>query len=168
MLEGSGAVRCWKVCAFWSIFTIGPILWLLFLDGATDQDFALDYRVFSGLVALFSAQALLAEAIGIRANAQNVSFPRRLFPHLGFPTLWRRRIALKKILRADTLNERTVRFFLNTTELVDLLFPDSTSRRHFLRYVDKEFARSVRTRPIAAAARPRGRSAGTESRSPRF
>ena len=166
MLEGRGAVRSWKVCAFWLIFAIGPILWLFFLHEPTDQDVALDYRVFSGLIALFSAQAFLAEAVGIRANAQKVSFPRRLFPHLGFPTLWRRRIALKDISRVDSLDERTIRFFLNSTELVDLLFPDSTSKRHFLRYVDKELARSVRTRPIAAA-RPRGRSAGSEPRSPR-
>ena len=167
MLEGSGAVRSWKVCAFWSVFAIGPILWLLFRNGRNDQDFALDYRVVSGPLALFGAQAFLAEAIGFRANTQKVSFPRRLFPHLGFPPLWRRRIALKDISRADSLNERTVRFFLNTTELVDLLFPDSTSKRHFLRYVDKELARSVRTLPIAAA-RPRGHSAGNEPRSPRF
>lgn len=166
MLEGSGAVRSWKVCALWSIFTIGPILWLLFLDEPTNQHFALDYRVFSGLVALFSTQAFLAEAIGIRANAHKVSFPRRLFPHLGFPTLWRRRIALKDISRTDSLDERTVRFILNSTELVDLLFPDSMSKRHFLRYVHKELARSVPTRPIAAA-RPSGRSAGREPRSPR-
>ena len=166
MLEGRGAVRSWKVCAFWSIFAIVPILWLLFLHEPTDQYVALDYRVFYGLVALFSAQAFLAEAIGIRANAQKISFPRRLFPHFGFPTLWRRRIAMKDILRTDSLDERTVRFFLNSTELVDLLFPDSTSKRHFLRYVDKELARSVRTLPIAAA-RPRGRSAGSEPRSPR-
>jgi hypothetical protein len=166
MLEGSGAVRFWRVCAFWSVFAIGPILWLLFLDELTEQDFALNYRVFSGLVALFSAQAFLAEAIGIRANARKISFPRRLFPHFGFPTLWRRRIALKDILRTDSLDERTVRFFLSSTELVDLLFPDSTSKRSVLRYIDKELARSVRPRPIAAA-RPRGRSAGNEPRSPR-
>jgi hypothetical protein len=166
MLEGRGAIRFWRVCAFWLIFAIGPILWLLFLNEPTEQYAVLDYRVFFGLVALFSAQAFLAEAIGIRANAQKVSFPRRLFPHLGFPTLWRRRIALKNISRIDSLDEQTVRFLLNSTELVDLLFPDSMSKRHFLRYVDKEFARSVQTRPIAAA-RSRDRSAGSEPRSPR-
>lgn len=163
MLEGSGAVRSWKGCVFWSVFVIGPILVLL-LVRPTDQDFTLNYRVFSGLVALFSAQALLAEAIGIRADAQKISFPRRLFPHLGYPTLWRRRIALKDISRADSLNERMVRFFLNTTELVDLLFPDSTSKRQFLRFVDKEIARFVR--PIAAV-RPHVRSVGSEPRWPR-
>jgi hypothetical protein len=166
MLEGRGAIRFWKVCSFWLIFAIGPILWLFFLHEPTDQYPALDYRVFSGLVALFGAQAFLAEAIGIRVNSQKVSFPRRLFPHLGFPTLWRRRIALKNIARVDSLDEQTVRFLLNSTELVDLLFPDSSSKRHFLRYVDKELARSVQTRPIAAA-KPRGRSAGSEPRPPR-
>jgi hypothetical protein len=164
MLEGRGAIRFWRVCAVWLIFAIGPILWLLLLNEPTEQYAVLDYRVFFGLVALFSAQAFLAEAIGIRANAQKVSFPRRLFPHLGFPTLWRRRIALKDISRTDSLDEQTVRFLLNSTELVDLLFPDSMSKRHFLRYVDKELARSVR--PIGAV-RPRGRSAGSEPRSPR-
>lgn len=166
MLEGRGAIRFWKVCAFWLIFAIGPILWILFLNEPTEQYVVLDYRVFFGLLALFSAQAFLAEAIGIRAHAQKVSFPRRLFPRLGFPTLWRRRIALKDISRVDSLDERTIRFFLNSTELVDLLFPDSASKRHFLRYVDKELARSVRTLPIAAA-RTRGRSPGNEPRSPR-
>lgn len=153
MLEGwRGAVRSWKVCAFWSIFVVGPIIWLFLFADPTHQDFAFEYRVLSGLVAFFSAQALLAEAIGIRANAQRVSFPRRLFSHLGFPTLWRRRIALKDISRADSLDERTVRLFLISTELVDLLFPDSTSKRHFLRYVGKELDRSVRRRPIKKVA----------------
>lgn len=147
-----GAVRSWKICVFWLILAVGPIIWLFFFDDPHPLDFGLDYRVLFDLVALFSAQAFLAEAIGLRANAQRISFPRRLFPHLGFPTLWRRRIALKDISRADSLDERTVRLFLISTELVDLLFPDSTSKRHFLRYLGKELDRSVRTRPIKKLA----------------
>lgn len=138
-----GAVRSRKVCTFWLIFTFVSILCLVFLDNYTHHEFALDYRVLPSLVALFSAQAFLAEAIGLRADARGVSFPRRLFAHLGFPTLWRRRIALKDISRADSLDERTVRFHLFSTELVDVLFPDIMSRRSFLRYIGKELARSV-------------------------
>jgi hypothetical protein len=138
-----GAVRSRKVCTFWLIFTFVSILCLVFLDNYTHHEFALDYRVLFSLVALFSAQAFLAEVIGLRADARGVSFPRRLFAHLGFPTLWRRRIALKDISRADSLDERTVRFHLFSTELVDVLFPDIMSRRSFLRYIGKELARSV-------------------------
>jgi hypothetical protein len=147
-----GAVRSWKICTFWSIFTLAPILCLVFVDYHTHREFAPDYRVLSGLVALFGAQAFLAEAIGLRADEQRVSFPRRLFPHLGFLTLWRRRIALTAISRADSLNERTVRFYLISAELVDLLFPDIMSKRHFLRYIGKELARSDRARQIKRRA----------------
>lgn len=147
------AVRSKKICAFWSTFTFMTILGFVISNTYPRQEFAIDYSAVSALLAAFSAQAFLAEAIGLRANRQRVSFPRRLFAHFGFPTLWRRQIALKDISRADSLDERTIRFYLLSTELVDILFPDIRSKRQFLRYIGEELARAPKTRLV----RKRGR-----------
>jgi len=149
---GSGAVRSWKTCAFWLIFTVVSILSLVFLDDYSRQELGLDSRVLSGFVALFSAQAFLAEAIGLRANARGVSFPRRLFPNFGFPTVWRRRIDFKDISRADSRDTKRVRFYLTSAELVDVLFPDTISKQAFLNYVAKELTQSSRQRGIRRRA----------------
>jgi hypothetical protein len=139
-----GSVRSWKICALWLIIALATLLSAVLLSNDGYRESAADYRILLGLVFLFSFQAFLAEAIGVRANAQSVSFPRRLLPHLGFPTLWRRRIALKDVSRADSFDDRSVRLYLFSTELVDILFPNIMSKRHFMRYISKELARSVR------------------------
>ena len=146
---GSGVfVRSRKACAFWLVFAVAPILSLVLLAHYSRQGLAQEYRTLAGLIALLGVQAFLAEAIGLRADAEGFSFPRRLLPHLGFPTLWRRRIPSKHISRADSLDLRTARIYLTSAERVDILFPDILSKRHFLSFIGEELARQSRRRQI--------------------
>lgn len=138
-----GSSRSLKICAVWLILTLVTILSAVLLNNEAGREISIDYRVLLILVPFFCAQALIAEVIGVRANAQSVSFPRRLLPHLGFPTFWRRRIAFKDVSRVDSLDDRSIRLYLFSAELVEVMFPDLISKRQFMRYINKELARSV-------------------------
>ena len=146
---GSGVViRSRKACAFWLVLTVAPILSLALLANYSRQELTLEYRALAGLIALFGVQAFLAEATGFQADSKGVSFPRRLFPHFGFPTLWRRRIPSKQISRADLLDLNMARIYRTSAERVDVLFPDIMSKRHFLHFIGRELARSSERRLI--------------------
>lgn len=92
-------------------------------------------RILAGLIALFCGQGFVSELIGFRCDRGEVSFPRRLFPKMGFLTLWRRRISTRKISRVDTLGDRVALLYLNSTERVQLVFPDSDGRHEFTRFL---------------------------------
>ncbi len=104
------------------------------------------WRGFVGVGALFCAQGFIAELAGFRVGPNGVSFPRRIFPGVAFPTLWRRRVPAKEISRIDSLGDRAALFYLNSTERVAVVFPHPQSRRIFLRHLDAalEARRSTR------------------------
>ena len=143
MLQGAGiSVRSWKACAFWFVFTVAPILSLALVTICSRHELVQECRALAGLIALFGVQAFWAEAIGLKADREGFSFPRRLLPQFGFPTLWRRRIPSSCISRADSLGSRMARIYLTSAERVDVLFPDITSKRRFLSYIGSELSRS--------------------------
>jgi hypothetical protein len=133
--------RSWKACAAWAMATIVSVC--LVLSNSLDLSSRICTLIW--LVALLCAQAFLAESIGIRASEGEISFPRRLFPLLAFPVLWRRRIPRSEISRVDSLDEHTVRLYLDSTERLDLLFPKGEDRRRFAHFLEL----SRQSRPCA-------------------
>jgi hypothetical protein len=83
------------------------------------------------IIVLFGLQGFAAEMLGLRADEAGFSFPRRLFLRFGFPVLWRRRIPAKMVSRIDTLDSRTVQFYLTSCERVDFVFPDDEKMKRF-------------------------------------
>jgi hypothetical protein len=123
----SVVARSWKACAAWLIATSVAVGLAL----PTRLGLPSEIRVLISLVAVLCVQAFFAEFIGVRASEGEVSFPRRLLPRLGFPVFWRRRLAVGDISRVDSLDERTVRLYLDSAELLDIFFSRGEDRRRF-------------------------------------
>jgi hypothetical protein len=143
----SVVARSWKTCAAWLLATLISIGLIL----SNEIGLRWEPRAVISLVALFCFQAFLAEFIGIRASERGISFPRRLLPRLGFPVLWRRRLAPGDVSRVDSLDERTARLYLDTAERVDLVFMRGEDRRRFVHFV--ETPRRERS-PLARSLHP--------------
>ncbi len=128
----SVAVRSWKACASWLMAT------LILIGFSLSGGFGLQWetRAVVSLVALLCFQAFLAEFIGIRASEREISFPRRLLPRLGFPVLWRRRFSARNLSRVDSLDQRSTRLYLKSTEQVDLVFARGEDRRRFVHFLE--------------------------------
>ncbi len=125
-------IRSWRSSALWFAVAALPLATAVFnKPEMTNQG-----RFLIGLFALFGAQAFASELLGTRLETDSVSFPRRLFPYLPL-IVWRRRIPLKQISRADSLGDRGVRLYVASAELVDFMLPDSESKWRFLRYLGK-------------------------------
>ncbi len=126
--------RSWKACALWLVLggALTAAIWPVFARGEQSVETPLAL----GAIAIFVAQGFLAEFLGVRANEQAVSFPRRLFPFFPFPTLWRRQIRTRQISRVDSWGENAVRVYLGSAELVDINLPDATRKRVFLNFLD--------------------------------
>ncbi len=104
-------------------------------------------------MALFVGQGFVAELIGFWCDRDSLSFPRRIFPGMGFPTIWRRKIPLRKISRMDALGERVILFYLSSTERVAVVFPNNRSRRQFMHFLSEALESRQLARRHSAAGR---------------
>lgn len=144
--RASIAVRSLLAVGLWGLGLAGALASLYVFRGAEAA------RDLAGLIALFCGQACVAELLGFRCDSASISFPRRLLPRIGFPTLWRRRIALRDISRIDALGERAALFYLTSTERIELVFPGGHSRHIFMRFLAKALeARRQPRRPSVQA-----------------
>jgi hypothetical protein len=132
-------VRSWKSCAFWFIFSAVPALFIALELESEQSQWNLRLGAVPGLVTLFGLQGFLAEMAGVRADQNGFSFPRRLFPRFGFPVLWRRKIRANRISRIDTLDPKTLRFFLNSGNWLDLVFANREQKRSFLGFARRAY-----------------------------
>lgn len=127
----SVAVRSLLVAGIWFIgLALARLSYFMFQGGEPA-------RALPGLAALFCGQGFASELLGFRCDPGGISFPRRVFPGIGFPTFWRRSIPARKISRVDALGERAALLYLTSTERVELVFPDGHGRRVFLRYLSE-------------------------------
>ncbi|MEK4035556.1 hypothetical protein WOC76_05745 [Methylocystis sp. IM3] len=138
------------VASYWFIgFTLALASFFVFPAGGAA-------RVLAGLVALFCGQGFIAEWIGVRCDRDSISFPRRLFPGIGFPTVWRRRISVRKISRMDSVGQRAILFYLSSTERVAFVFPDNRSRHQVIRFLNEAIEARRHARRHAAVERNYG------------
>lgn len=119
-------------CAFWFCFSAIPLLAAFAFSSSGAAGEAPAVLV---IVGLFGAQGFLAEFLGMRADASGASFPRRMFPPLGVPVLWRMRVPAECISRVDPMDRREVRVFLTSGDFIDLLLADRRQKERFLRDV---------------------------------
>jgi len=139
-------VRSWKSCAFWFVFSAIPALFIALELESEQSQRNLGLSVVLGLVTLFGLQGFFAEMAGVRANQNGFSFPRRLFPRLSFPVLWRRKIQGNNVSRIDLLDSNTLEFFLSSSERLELKFADREERRRFFSFARNAYLRGHATR----------------------
>ncbi len=141
-------IRSWRRCVSWFIFGTAVVLGLIYCDKINCEEFNLasQMRLTLGLMALLGLQGLLAEALGLWADENGFSIPRRIFPHLGFPVLWRRKILGRSLSRIDAIDSRMVRLYLTSTERVDFVFADNEKRRRFLRFANQFYSQQAYVR----------------------
>jgi hypothetical protein len=120
-------IRSWIRCASWFLLTTGLVVVLVSSESR-------NYLFALGLIAIFGLQGFVAEMLGLRSDETGFSFPRRIFRALGFPVLWRRKIPAKSVSRIDSFDSRTVRFYLTSCELVDVVLSDNDEKRRFLQF----------------------------------
>jgi hypothetical protein len=124
-------IRSWIRCASWFLLTTALLVVLVSSENyerIAELPFAL------GLIAIFGLQGFVAEMLGLRSDETGFSFPRRIFPGIGFPVLWRRKIPAKSVSRIDSLDSRTVQIHLASCEIIDFVLPDNEKKRRFLRF----------------------------------
>jgi hypothetical protein len=139
-------VRSWKSCAFWFVFSAVPASFIALEVESEQSQRNLKLSVVLGLVTLFGIQGFLAEMAGMRGDQNGFSFPRRLFPRLGFPVLWRRKIRGNRISRIDTLDPKTLRFYSKSGNRLDLVFANRQKRLEFLGFARRAYLGGARTR----------------------
>ncbi|WP_292529495.1 hypothetical protein [Methylocystis sp.] len=141
-------IRSWRSCVSWFVFGAAFVLGLIYCDKTNCEEFNLapEMRLTLGLMALLGLQGFLAEALGLWADENGFSIPRRIFPHLGFPVLWRRKIPGRSLSRIDAIDSRMVRLYLTSTERVDFVFADNEKRRRFLRFVNQFYSQQAYVR----------------------
>jgi hypothetical protein len=149
-MGGSGGtnmvIRSWKGCAFWFIFSAAPVFFIVLEIESEQSQRNLRLCVALGLVTLFGLQGFLAEIAGVRADQNGFSFPRRLFPRLGFPVLWRRKIRANRISRIDTFGPKTLRFFSKSGNQLDLVFANREQKQSFLVFARRAYLSRADTR----------------------
>jgi hypothetical protein len=129
-------LRSWPNCVAWLMFTGALIL------------IAINHEVIGApsnasmafwLIALYGFQGFVAEIIGVRANETRLSFPRRIFPHLVFPVVWRKKISAKDIGRVDPLEGNAVRVYRYSNGAVDIALPDHNAKIKFIRFAQSAY-----------------------------
>jgi len=137
-------IRSWKSCASWLLFSSAFVLGL---GGCEKQECVTYLHLAIGIIVFFGLQGFAAEMLGLRADEAGFSFPRRLFPRFGFPVLWRKRIAAKRVSRMDSFISRTVRLHLTSCEVVDFVFPDDEKMKRFISFAKRAYLEPNYIRP---------------------
>jgi hypothetical protein len=118
-------------CVSWLFLATLPLLGYFSLDTSDDP-----LRLaLVGALFLFCAQGFLSELIGVRADANGASFPRRLPNGRGLPVFWRMHIPVERISRVDHWEDCVTRLFLNSGKFIDVTLTDSAAAKNFVRNV---------------------------------
>jgi hypothetical protein len=128
-------------CAFWFCLAVIPLLAALEFDTSHAER---ELPTMLNLTGLFGLQGFLAELFGVRAGADEVSFPRRMLNPLGFPVFWRRRLPVSRISRVDPWGDCTTRLFLTSGEFFDLVLADEHAKERFLKNVVRSASKALR------------------------
>lgn len=89
------------------------------------------------LLAIYTIQAFIAEALGIRVSKKSISFPRRLIAGFPFLVLWRARIKCADIDQISSRPKARVRVEKISGERLGLDFPSREARLRFYQLVKR-------------------------------
>lgn len=123
-------VRSWKSCGIWLAFSLAPFAVLLWRGADSSRELMIGMT----LVGLFGLQGLVSELLGVRIDAEGVSFPRRLGENLPFFVAGRRHVTIEEISRIDTAERGGLRLSLVTAEVVDVPTPGAVHARDLVRF----------------------------------
>ena len=121
-------MRSLPMCAAWLILTGVNVVLLSTRTNPLEIIFLL-------FLTMYSVQAFIAEALGVRMSQKSISFPRRLFPNFPFLVLWRMRIKCIDIHQISSRSKARVRVQKSTGERLQVNFPSREARLRFFQFV---------------------------------
>ncbi len=116
------------MCAAWLILTGVSVV----LQFTRTSPFEIIFLLF---LTMYSIQAFIAEALGVRVSQKSISFPRRLFPNFPFLVLWRMYIKWADIHQINSRPKARVRVQKSTGERLQVSFPSREARLRFFQFV---------------------------------
>ncbi len=116
------------MCAAWLILTGVSVV----LQFTRTSPFEIIFLLF---LTMYSIQAFIAEALGVRVSQKSISFPRRLFPNFPFLVLWRMCIKWADIHQINSRPKARVRVQKSTGERLQVSFPSREARLRFFQFV---------------------------------
>jgi hypothetical protein len=97
-----------------------------------------------GLFAIYCAQGLFAEVIGIKIGQEGLSIPRRLLPKFPFLVLWRQWIPSNDIDRIATLPMNRIRVYRRSPgRRPEFALFNHDQKSQFFRFVKQMFPLAV-------------------------
>ncbi|MGA8171329.1 MAG: hypothetical protein WB816_10965 [Methylocystis sp.] len=123
-------MRSLPMCAAWLVFTVASLVF------AFQQTQPLT-TIILWLSALYGAQGLIAESLGLRMNGASITFPRRLAS--GFPLLvfWRAQIRCAEIDRIRSKWQNQIRVNKTNGERTKVIFANRAMRSSFFQFIKK-------------------------------
>ena len=121
-------MRSLPMCAAWLILTGVSVV----LQFTRTSPFEIVFLLF---LTMYSIQAFIAEALGVRVSQKSISFPRRLFPNFPFLILWRMCIKWADIHQINSRPKARVRVQKSTGERLQVSFPSREARLRFFQFV---------------------------------
>ena len=128
-------MRSLPMCAAWLILTGVSVV----LQSTRTNPLEIIFLLF---LTIYSVQAFIAEALGVRVSETSISFPRRLIPNFPFLVLWRMRVKCAEIDQISSRPKARVRVQKSTGERLQVSFPSREARMRFFQFV-KEVAPSI-------------------------
>jgi hypothetical protein len=121
-------MRSLSLCVIWLIFALLALVVAIFQPPSPTA-------IVFGLAALYGAQALIAEALGVKVDQTSVTFPRR--PLANFPLLvfWRERIRCADIEQITSRSTKQIRLHKPSGKRIKLAFANRAAKLQFVDYI---------------------------------
>jgi hypothetical protein len=121
-------MRSLSLCVIWLVFTGLAVVAAIFQSPSPAA-------IMFWLVALYGAQAFIAEALGVKVDQTSVMFPRR--PLSAFPlfVFWRERIRCADIHQITSRSREQIRLHKPSGERIKLTFANRAAKSQFVDYI---------------------------------